>query len=415
MKLIQNKPLIICIKGSKMGTCISGVKGKITSEDELNDVKRSLDEYYTNKNMNRTREITNSMDVFKGLLWTVKSKYGAQYPSNAWSKYIEIYTSISDIIGHPVIPVCPNGIVNAFCNAELPGSSICALNHLFKCNIKTNDQMLSWIGSSYKPDNTGTQLGDSYGLYEKNKDNWLISDPDFDGNMTDVLTVKKCISLYRYKVPGGCNLYSHDAGLDVTKDIGPWKAYSDQERMNMKLHLGCAIVGLETLAPGGSFIAKQYTLYEKNTKDMIKIYAEFFEKFYLVKPMTSRPYNSESYFIGISYKRPENSEALLEQLYDLLGQDDLDIVSGHGTFKEPFGPKSTLFLDDIMDLVFRESAISSYMTISAGRQVKFLEETIKFLKEDRVWSSKEYFKEIQNWLKATKLCKISKEDWLPSN
>lgn len=405
-KLYQDKPLIIGVKGNKIDVSVSGVRvSQEVSEDQLNKAKEVLDPYYENASLRRTQEITNSLDVYRDLLRTVRTKYGAQFPTNAWSKYIELYSIVDKIIRDTGLPgVLPEDKeIVAFCNAELPGSSICALNHYLTCM----DKSLSWMASSYRPDGEGTMLGDYYGLYAGNKEKWLMNDPDFNGDMTNVLGVKKCISLYRKSVPDGCMIYSHDAGLDVTKDVGPWKAYSDQERMNMKLHLGCAIVGLETLRETGTFIAKQYTLYEKNSQDLIKLYSEFFEQFYLIKPMTSRPYNSESYLVGIKFHRPKNADSLLKQMYDLLDSEEMSIVSKNGPAEK------TLILDGIMDLEYKDAAINSYMSISAGRQVIFLEEIVDHLKRNKTGPVNDYGKKINTWLTGSGLCPIQKSSWLP--
>jgi len=408
-KLIQNYPLIIAVKGQKMDVSIAGIRPDFSSEELLNKAKGKLTRFYTQDRIKETTVITNSMDVYRGILYKVR-EMGAQYPSNAWSKYIEIYTLISDIISQDVINMrfTKDNKYTAFCNAELPGSSISALNHLFR--TKYPDTTLDWIGSSYKPDSTGTQLGDTYGFFENNKDRWLINAPDFDGDMTNTSTLKDCAKRYHALNPDGCDLYSHDAGLDVTKDIGPWKAYADQERMNLKLHLGCAIVGLETLRIGGTFIAKQYTLYEANTKNLIKIYSEFFDKFFLVKPVTSRPYNSESYFVGLGYRRPDNHAELLQRLYDLHSVDDILLTS-----KVPSEDQIVIMSDDLVnEPQTRDAAIDKFMDYSAGRQIKFIEEIVRYLEESKKTDTKTYGKLINAWLSKTKIKPLGKDQWLAS-
>lgn len=406
-KLIQKDPLIIGVKAQKKDVCIHGVRPEDSSEDIINRHKDMLTPFYVPERIAETTKITNSMDVYRGVLYKVR-ELGAQFPSNAWSKFMEIYTSVSKVIGRDIIVKLPAGEkFMAFCNAELPGSSISALNHLFKTHYGNNE--LSWIGSSYKPDNIGTQLGDEYGFFEHNKDKWLISDPDFDGNMMDTDVVRDCAKRYLDRCPEGCHLYTHDAGLAVTEDDGPWKAYIDQERKNLKLHLGCSIVGLETLREGGSFVTKQYTLYEENTKNLVMIYAEFFDEFYLVKPVTSRPYNSESYFVGLGFKRPQNADELLDRLYKLHNHDDLLLTS-----KVPEDKRVIVDISDIADSERRTVGILTYLDISSGRLIKFNDEIVEQLREGRRANAKLYSGVIAAWLKKTGVKKLSNDDWLPS-
>lgn len=393
----QTRPLIIGIKGNKQNISVNGITPQMVTEDSLNQAKNGLDKYYqSEEKLSLTQKIVTSMDVYRGILRDAKRKYNAQFPSNAWSKYIEIYELVSKLIGSNVINAVPGKTFNVFCNAELPGSSISALNHLFKTKYVSSP--LNWIASSYRPNEDGTQLGDHYGIYEMNKDRWLISNPDFDGDMTKGEIVKQCIDLYLSRVPNGCDLYSHDAGIDVTKDFGKWKAYRDQEAMNTRLHLGCAIAGLGTLALGGSFIAKQYTLYRTVNIRLLGIYIQFFNQFYLVKPMTSRPVNSESYLLGIGYKKPDNYHELMQELYRLI---DLD----------------TLEDDDTKDSYYYDVAekVGVYMDYSAGRQLVMLGQVTSALEKSEVKDSNNYIADVNYWFKLVGLMPIDPKDHLPSN
>lgn len=407
-KLVQSDPLIVSVTGPVMKISLSGIRPDFSSEELLNTAKAALTKYYEEPHKQTTMEITGSLDIYRGVLYEAK-KLGAQFPSNAWSKYMEIYTNIADIIGKPIIDCKPSDpVYSIFCNAELPGSSISSINHFFKTKLR--GVTLDWIGSSFKPDGHGTQLGDTYGFYDHNKTKWLFNEPGFNGDMTDTLVVRDCIRRYLKHEPLGCQLYSHDAGLDVTVDQFPWKAYVDQERMNMKLHLGCAIVGLETLRDGGSFIAKQYTLYEENSKNLIMIYAQFFNDFYLVKPVTSRPYNSESYFVGLGFKKPKNANELLSRLYDLHGTPDLEMTSL--TRAED---RVIIDTNDLLEVDSMLAAIDGYMDVSAGRQIRFLNETTQFLERSEKADTQVYKKFVDTWLKKCKLEKLDHRDWLPSN
>lgn len=392
----QNRPLVIGVKGSKSAICTAGITPDFSSEELLNDAKRRLDAYYTSDKLARTSKIISSLDTYRGVIITAIKRFGAQFPSNAWSKYIELYTSISDIIGKPLINAVPGKLFNAFCNAELPGSSICALNHLFK--TKYVDSPLNWIASSYKPDDVGTQLGDTYGLLKMNAERWLISDPSFNGDMTNAEIIKQCISMYRKRIPNGCDLYSHDAGIDVTKDIGKWKAYIDQESMNIPLHLGCAIAGLGTLAQGGSFIAKQYTLYRTVSIRLLGIYTKFFDEFYLIKPMTSRPGNSESYLVGIGFRLPDNHEELMNELYRIISLES---------------PDADETKDEYYNCVIDN--VNKYMDFSAGRQIVFLNQMINYLESDKEYDTTRHYQDINKWFKETGLKKLNKEDWIASS
>ncbi len=431
MKLIQDQPLIVGIKGAPINTHTRGISFKAVTEDTLNVAKRSLDEFFVPERVEDTMKVTSSLDVYRGVLSSARD-LNAQYPTNAWSKYVELYTIIPRIINRATldvrVSVGEGSIFHAFCNAELPGSSIAALNHVFKSHYP--DVTLDWVASSYKPDGVGTMLEDKYGFLKGSPDRWMITDEyaatmkptsstdSFNGDMMNTETVKRCISMYRERVPEGCDLYSHDAGIDVTVDTydsdgnGLFRAYEDQERANFTLHLGCAIVGLETLREGGTFIAKQYTLYEDNSRRLAEVYANFFDEFYLIKPATSRPYNSESYLVGLGFRRPTGADELLRRLYELHALDTIDVISGN------FGKKNKdyiqLFTDDLVDGAYTQAGITEYMRISAGRQVVFLREMVHYLRSNKTVPRKVYTEVVEKWMKAVGLKELGRDEMIPS-
>jgi hypothetical protein len=412
MKLIQSSPLVIGIKGAPIKVKNDGVAFKTVTEKQLNVAKRQLDKYFTPDRVSRTTMISSSLDVYRGIL-TLARNAGAQSPTNAWSKYVELYTIIPHIINRAILDVRVGDVYNAFLNAELPGSSIAALNHVFKTIYPS--ATLDWVASSFKPDGVGTQLEDKYGFLAGSPDRWLISREDagdFDGDMMTTSVVRDCVTRYLQVNPKGCDLYSHDAGIDVTVDTDLFKAYEDQERANFKLHLGCAIVGLETLREGGTFIAKQYTLYEENSKRLVEVYANFFDEFYLIKPATSRPYNSESYLVGVGYRRPHNADELLRRMYELHALDTLDVISRHKDIRNDDFIR--IFTDDMVDGAYAQNGVTEYMRTSAGRQVVFLNEMGGYLSRDKKGPTQAYERVISDWWKASGLGHLKASDRLPT-
>jgi len=88
------------------------------------------------------------------------------------------------------------------------------------------------------------------------------------------------------------NIFTADGGFDFSVD------YSNQEQMAFPLLLASFTMGLASLAKGGTMIIKLFDIYARATQDLFLGSATFFESFTLYKPATSRPCNSERYFIG---------------------------------------------------------------------------------------------------------------------
>lgn len=278
---------------------------------ELNAAKSELDAIYADPNDTTPTTFTRIVDKYGYLKNKLSREYGAQHVSNAWLKYYEIIAHFRAANPKFLVPRNASTPIRAFFNAELPGSSLCAFNHY----MKTHNLAFDWRAASIAPDlfsNGSSTLEDRYGLYAKYKSNWLMQllddynaaaaqQPDVKlfRNTGDALNLEVIDDYARRIGPqsewGGVDFYSHDAGIDVTNN------YNEQEALNARIHLGCAIAGLLTLRVGGCFVAKQYTTFETITWNLIMIYATVFEKFYLSKPLTSRPYNSEIYLIGINY------------------------------------------------------------------------------------------------------------------
>lgn len=73
----------------------------------------------------------------------------------------------------------------------------------------------------------------------------------------------------------------------------------------MKLFLGEIITALKVQQLGGKFILKVYDCCFSLTRQLMTLLATFYKKVRMIKPVTSRPGNSEKYmlcedFIGLS-------------------------------------------------------------------------------------------------------------------
>ncbi len=107
----------------------------------------------------------------------------------------------------------------------------------------------------------------------------------------------------------GAFLFTADGGFDYSID------YTNQEQITFPLLLSSFVIGLITLEVGGYMIIKLFDIYSQATKDLILGTAIFFKEFTLYKPATSRPCNSERYFIGKGYFGSEKAKSWIHHLY----------------------------------------------------------------------------------------------------
>jgi len=88
------------------------------------------------------------------------------------------------------------------------------------------------------------------------------------------------------------DVYTADGGFDFSAD------FNGQENTVQRLLIAEALAGLTTLKVGGTMILKLFDMKYRATLEFIWVLSGCFERTALIKPHTSRPANSERYWIG---------------------------------------------------------------------------------------------------------------------
>jgi len=257
----------------------------VDQNDEFNNIKNTLNNaknLIDNVNENDYSYISRKLDVYRTMKQLLSYKYKMQIVTNATIKIYEIIHQMNLI---------KNKEISVFCNAELPGGFIIGINHYIKTMYKNS--IFKWVASSYLSEK-GT-LGDTYGIYKYNKNNWLM-DSIMNGNIMDKDNIIELTNRVLSRFPNGVDLYTSDAGFDVSNN------YNEQEEQTIVLNYGQILVGLLTLSTGGNLITKQFTYFTVFNRSLIMLLSTLFDKLYITKPATSRPLNSEIYIIGIEFK-----------------------------------------------------------------------------------------------------------------
>ena len=94
---------------------------------------------------------------------------------------------------------------------------------------------------------------------------------------------------------GLADLYTADGGFDFSAD------FNGQENTVQRLLIAEALAGLTTLKIGGTMILKMFDTKSRATLEFLWALSSCFKRTALVKPHTSRPANSERYWIGKDY------------------------------------------------------------------------------------------------------------------
>ena len=277
-------------------------------EERLAWAKSRLDPY---EGDSRLEGSLGRADLYSSMKKHVRATYGGQVVTNAWLKLFEILSERSlvekALAGPPGAP-----LLRAFCNAELPGGFISALNHYVRTTHVGAG--FEWVGSSLDPAapaaTPDTVLDDFYGLRANNPRRWLM-DETLRGDLScpaDVLEMAR----RALEGLGEVDLYTADAGVRVSSG-----SFLRQEEITFRIHLGQVLAGLLCLRKGGVFVAKTYAFFRPAGLSLIALCSSLFESFHVTKPATSRPANSEVYLTGAGFKGlPGDIRRLL---FDALG------------------------------------------------------------------------------------------------
>jgi len=98
--------------------------------------------------------------------------------------------------------------------------------------------------------------------------------------------------------PRNATLFTADGGFDFSAD------FNGQENTVQRLIVAEFLAGLQTLAPGPDsiLIVKLFDTTQRATLEILWVVSTCFERTGLVKPFTSRPANSERYWIGRGFR-----------------------------------------------------------------------------------------------------------------
>lgn len=121
----------------------------------------------------------------------------------------------------------------------------------------------------------------------------LLYGPSKSGNIYERENQDECVHAVRDNSKGA-QFVTGDGGFDFSED------FCAQEKSMIRLLVCSALILLRGVAQDGDFVLKIFDFYSPCTRDIIALLASCFQSWTLYKPATSRPCNSECYFLGKS-------------------------------------------------------------------------------------------------------------------
>lgn len=259
----------------------SGILHLHTSAHErLTALKNEIDSVSSITHWDDAKKITNPYEyIFLSLQKRIHRSVSAIIPlSRSYFKMIELW----DLIGLDTIP-------KPMCSAhgaEGPGGFLEAIQHrtgrttrMVAMTLRSTERAVPGWRKSQIFLEEHPQIHVSYGA-------------DGTGNMYHLPNQAVFAALAHDLARPGVDLYTADGGFDFSTD------YNGQENTVHRLLAAEALAGLQSLRQGGIMIIKMFDTKNIATLELMWILSNCFMRTALTKPRTSRPANSERYWIG---------------------------------------------------------------------------------------------------------------------
>lgn len=330
------------------------------SKNTLNPIvnKQDFKKLFKNKtNIDRIRNwhiyrnITNEFELVQ------RQKLSFKPISRAYFKLWEILKLFEDKLG-----LFDKNNINIATLAEAPGGFAQALQHYRKKFANNDNDKIYGISLKDGDNKTGHNIE-----WKLNTDNFHISfgDPenkDHDGNLINPDVLNYYIELFKNKK---AKIATADGGFLI-----PYVNENFKESYHIPLFYSEMLAAVSVLEKGGSFIFKIYDISIKPMFDILYIINKLFKNVNIIKPLTSRPANSEKYIVATGFKGLTKYNK--KMLFNILEQ----LWKNENSYKKKY-IKS--FIDIKYDTQFMKNIVnlnSKYL----DNQNKNLEETIGLIR-----------------------------------
>lgn len=306
------------------------IKREMCLKGDLATVKSRIDDFI-DKNEEKERyyaSITTLLDPFANFRRHVQKVLNDRYQKEAFYITNAFLKCWEMIYTFRLIPYHHSPNYTVFCNAEFPGAFIFAINKYI--TEQTKNPNYQWYANSLFPDKKdGVVLGDQFKLYEKYPGRWLMDGKENDGDVTKL----KTIDVIHQKLGNKVDLYTSDIGIGLDQSN-----FNKQEELEAVLNLGQVLCGLSTLKKDGCMVCKMFLFFTPFNISLLSMLNDLFDEFYISKPATSRPGNSEIYIVGKGYYG-YNESAIRELRNALSGWNENSINVPVAEIREEFYAK----------------------------------------------------------------------------
>lgn len=321
--------------------------------------KNEISMFYENRKWDTYKKITNDYE----LVFTSCGTYPSISSHNAVSRsFFKLWEILHDI---EVIP--KHTKLQAAFLAEGPGGFIEAFSRYNKCS--------------------NTIYGITLLSQSKNVPNWKIDANTHRKNKVHLLkgydgsgSLYKLENIYDFVKTIGlqsCDLVTGDGGFDFSND------FNKQEEQSSKLLLCETFLALQIQKKNGSFLLKIYDIQNLETIRLLYVLNQLYEHMYFIKPMTSRPANSEKYIVCTGFK---GDSEFLSSLYD--------------EFERKIRNCKTSFLENVIDIpLWFFNEITCFNVHYISKQITSIYKTLLYIRtnQDNKVCIKEQLRKAIKW------------------
>jgi hypothetical protein len=274
-----------------------------THHDTLLQLKSEIDKIHPIQIWDDAKKITNPYEyIFLSLQKRMHSSIAAIAPlSRSYFKMIEIWDLLR------LQPTLDRPLLTAH-SAEGPGGFLEAIMHRVAKSARMIAMTLRSTERTIPGWRKSNQFLTAYPTVH------VTYGADNTGNLYSLANQTAFAKTAQEHLGSFADIYTADGGFDFSAD------FNAQENTVQRLLAAEALCGLNVLAVGGTMILKIFDTKHVATLELLWILSGCFEKTAIVKPSTSRPANSERYWIG-SRLKPNTPEWVMSVLSELTSTD----------------------------------------------------------------------------------------------
>ena len=192
------------------------------------------------------------------------------------------------------------------------------------------------------------------------------------GNLYNINTILTYSKLFRNKKAW---LVTSDGGFDYSND------FNNQEQNSRKIIYAELITTLLIQEIGGSMICKMFDLFTYFSIQLIYLISVLYDNVYIIKPVTSRPANSEKYIVACGFKGV-STNFTNSMLNELSKFDNIKKEKYEGTYFEKYriNIENAIFIENlnVPQEFIKEIKIINLLFIK--NQKKYIKKTLDYIR-----------------------------------